>query len=141
MPGTILAMARRAPHYEVLATPVSFSHYFRNAFALVPEDHDRVTWDEKSAGVLKAMSSAMLEREPTTLPLAASAAPLIAAASQHAPMLSRTSLYALSVCKGTENTQIVFARGSKLVWCIYSNRYSENYLAKTKKCRASRGHP
>jgi len=55
MPGTILAMARRAPHYELLATAVSFSHYFRNAVALVPEDHNRVTWDEKSAGVLKTM--------------------------------------------------------------------------------------
>ena len=48
-------MARRAPHYELLATAVSFSHYFRNAVALVPEDHNRVTWDEKSAGVLKTM--------------------------------------------------------------------------------------
>ena len=105
MPGIILAMARRAPHYEHLATAVSFSHYVRNAVAIVPEDHNRVTWGEKSAGVLKAMPCAMLEREPTTLPLAASAAPLIAAASQHAPVQSRPNLYALSVSVGEVKTR------------------------------------
>jgi hypothetical protein len=47
----------------------------------------------------------MLEREPTTLPLAASAAPLIAAASQHAPMQSRPNLYALSVSVGEVKTR------------------------------------
>lgn len=72
-------MPCRAPHYELLATAVSFSHYVRNAVTFVPEDHNGVGMGWKECRFV--VSNAMLEREPATLPLAASAAPLIAAAS------------------------------------------------------------